>query len=247
MRFARCSLMLVYLFAVAPAGVVAQSPSRSPQPPLPKNPAKLMQLAAQQNGLEGAGVHPWYVHATWRIDAWQNHPALQGAFEEWWSGPGNYEAVYSAPNFRRTLVVTPQGASSSGDAQFPDPVLRLIDPLLRSPAPSAAKLQSIQFTNEKGKDKKIRLRCAGAVPPAGGRPSLGDTDLWFVSHYCFVGDVPAIRMEAAPDFRVVFNSVVRFQGRYVAESIQIARAGLPQLDVQVDDIHVIASASAANE
>lgn len=239
MKIARRSLVLVLFAAVMPAALFVQSQAKSGQPPLPKNPDKLIQLAAQQNGLEGAGMRPWYIHATWRIDAWQNHPGMEGAFEERWSGPENYEAVYSGPNFHQTLVVTPRGSSSSGDEQFPDPVLRLIDPLLRSPLPTAVQMRSIQFTNEKGNDKKVKLRCAGAVAAAERRPSLTDIDLWFISDYCFVGNVPAIRMEAAPSVKLVFNSIVQFQGRYVAESIQIAREGLPTLEVHVDHIHAV--------
>lgn len=246
MRFARCSLALVLLAAVAAQAVVAQSQAGSEaQPPLPQDPGKLMLLAAQQNGLEGPGMHPWYIHATWQIDAWQNQPAMQGAFEEWWSGPENYQAVYSAPGFRQALVVTPHGSSTSGNAQFPDPVLRLIDPLLGSPLPSAAAMQSIHFTNENGKDKKVKLRCAGAASADPRRPSLAGTDLWQISDYCFVGDLPAIRMEAAPNLKVVFNSVVQFQGRYLAESIQIARKGLPTLEVHVDDVHTMEAIPAA--
>jgi hypothetical protein len=37
----------------------------------------------------------------------------------------------------------------------------------------------------------------------------------------------------------LLNSIVQFQGRYVADSIQILRAGLPEVDIHVDNVHTI--------
>jgi TonB family protein len=205
-----------------------------------------MRLAAQQNGLEGKGIQPWYLHATWQLGAWKDRPAIQGIFEEWWAGPKRYKALFTAPGFHQTLFVTPAGPSIAGDPQWPDPVLRLIDPLLRSPLPSLSSLASIRFTNQDAKEKKVRIRCAAVVPGTGPRPFLDANNLWLVSAYCFTGDLPALRMETGPDLQIVFNSFALFQGRYIAQSIQIFRTGLPDLDIHVDTFNTVGHSTPAS-
>jgi len=210
---ASCHLALApALLAVVAVSLPAQTAAPATLPPLPKGAAALMQIAAQQDSLVGSGMEPWYIHATWQISGSKENPAIRGVFEEWWSGPKTYKAVYTAPNFRQTLSVTASGRSVSGDTQWPDPVLRLIDPLLRSPLPSPSRIPSIRFINRKLKDRKIRLRCAAVAPGTEPRPSLESTYLWFVSGYCFIGDLPAVRMEVAPDLQVLLIPLCSFSG-----------------------------------
>lgn len=241
MRLTGRSIAFLLAVFIASLGAPSQTQGQA-RSSLPGNPVKLMRVAAQQNGLEGSGIQPWYIHATWQVAAWKGNPAIQGTFEEWWTAPGNYRAVYAAPHFHRTLSVTASGPSVTGDAQWPDPTLALVDPLLRSPVPSPSRIRSIQFTDQKLEIKGVRLRCAAAFESE-ARPPLNDNSLWFVSDYCFAGNLPAIRVEAAPNFQAYFNSVVLFQQRYLAEFIQIFRPGLPNIEIRVDAVHTTSSGS----
>lgn len=246
----KCSYRLILssaLLLVTTATARAQAGDAAAPQPLPKNADALMRLAAEENGLEGAGIQPWYIHATWQLAAGKESPAMQGTFEEWWSSPEHSKVTYSGPGFHPVLDITPAGASMDGEAQWPDPVLRLIDPLLRSPLPSPSRLSSLKFANNNAKDKDLRLRCAAIATGSEERPSLYNTDLWFASNYCFSGNVPAIRVETDAQFDVIFNSIVRFQGRYLAESIHVARSGLPALDIRVDEVRTTHDATASPE
>lgn len=244
MKLAGRLFALLLLALILPAAGFAQSSAAQPAA-LPKDPAKLMQLAAQRNGPEGKEIRAWYLHATWQIAAWNNDAALQGTFEEWWNGPNQYRAAYTAPHFARTLSVTASGRTATGDTQWPDPVLALIDPLLRSPLPSPSQILAMHFTDQELKIKGVSLRCAGVDSGTTSRPHLDNNTLWFLSDYCFAGELPVVRVEAAPNFQAYFNSVVLFQQRYLAESIQVFRQGLPELDIHVDDVHTIEPAPSA--
>jgi hypothetical protein len=88
------ALALPVVFSTA---ALAQTPT-SPTPPpastqsdtqtpaqsyLPTDPAELLQLAANSNGLHGARAKPWHLHATWKSLDPSDHVADQGTFEEW--------------------------------------------------------------------------------------------------------------------------------------------------------------------
>lgn len=240
MNFPVRGAALLVLAPLLSTAVFARPRTQSRKPSqLPKAASSLMQIAARQNGLDREKMEPWHVHAAWQISASKRAPAMQGTFDEWWTGPHQYKAVYLGPDFHQTLTVTPDGSATTGNAQWPDLVLRLIEPLVRSPLPPPAQLRSTQFANWRTRAKKVRIRCAIVVPGTEPRPPLERVNLWFVSDYCFAGTLPAIRMELAPNFKAIFNSIVLFQGQYFAKSIQVLRKGLPTLSIHVDDIQTI--------
>src|SRR5690242_19961126 len=55
-------------------------------PAIPKDPNKLMLLAAKVNGL-GSLARPWHVKAEFQTFDPDGKPKDKGTFEEWWAGP----------------------------------------------------------------------------------------------------------------------------------------------------------------
>ena len=55
------------------------------------DPARILELAANQNGLTSPDLKPWYLKATYSTFDEHNQPRDAGTFEEWWVSPTKYK------------------------------------------------------------------------------------------------------------------------------------------------------------
>lgn len=115
-------LLLAFLLAiVSTATCTAQSGTAASAPPLPKDPAALLALVAQHNGLNGPSLKPWHIRATYQLYDAKGNPTEKGVFEEWWNSPKEYKLSFSRPSYHMQLVVNAKGTFISGDDVIPYP------------------------------------------------------------------------------------------------------------------------------
>ena len=116
-RTTRVLLLLVCLFApfILAFSQTAPIPMRSGSP---KDPAALLALARNQNGLEASGLQPWHIRVTYRTFDDAGQPKGTGVFEEWWAGPKQYKQSYTGKGFTQTDYVTDTGTYRTGEANF---------------------------------------------------------------------------------------------------------------------------------
>lgn len=241
---------LLFLTWCLPSAALAQqsqpapSPAQTTSPALPSDPAALLQLASQVNGLHGADLQPWHVRATWQTLDEKGQPNEQGAWEEWWAGEKKYKTVYKSADVDRTTYGTENGRYVAGGPdkvpwQFAT-VERLVQyPVVMLKSTSAMKPNLSMNDIQQG---PAHLTCAlqGMVTPDGTpievrRPDGTSRQLEFRD--CFSTDLPAIRAEeTSQGSQTVFNSIVRFQGRYLAKKIRYVGAGGVETDISVDAI-----------
>ena len=230
MKLARRLFAPVLSLSLLIAPLCAQQPSPAP---LPKDPAALMQLAWQQNGLHDPSLHPWHIRAAWAtVVNPGGPPGDQGVWEEWWAGDHQYKVTVTAPGFQQTRYVTDRGAFIAGDAKWPAEPLGLVQEMLLMPVPDWALLSSIKLTILKHKEHNVTLICAA---PQSRYGQIGP----FLPQYCFTGGLADIRILALPGMNVLFNSTALFQGRYVAQSIRIVRPAYRDIAIQVEKLESI--------
>ncbi|HKO13478.1 MAG TPA: energy transducer TonB [Acidobacteriaceae bacterium] len=230
------------LASLLPRSIPAQQTASTP-PSLPKDPVALLQLAWQQNGLHGADLQPWHVHATWTDVDDKGQATSTGTWEEWWAGENKYKIRYISGSFQQSLFVTDHGAFATGSADAPNWEFELIQDAVISPVPDPQRLLKSSWHENRQKRGVVEITCARqfALPPL---PSLGASDSG--DQYCFADELPVLRVYVRDDEEISTDSLIRFQGRYLARKIRILQAGLPETDIALDEIERMPSVADAD-
>ncbi|HTV81046.1 MAG TPA: energy transducer TonB [Acidobacteriaceae bacterium] len=198
-----------------------------------------MQLAWQQNGMHGPGVQPWHIRATWQIvddkGRPDGKPGDEGSWEEWWAGPGLSKTIYgpaanAGADGPSSQAVT--GAAGKAPEYWID---SFISDLLLNPAPSAEELAHSRLKGSRTKNGHVKLDCVTAT-------ANFPTD-YAIKKFCFADGVAALRIEENPVVGLALNSIVEFQGRYLARDIRVYRVGMPAIEIRVDPIEALDSAT----
>ncbi|MGC2639293.1 MAG: energy transducer TonB [Acidobacteriaceae bacterium] len=204
----------------------------------------MMNLAWQLNGLHDPSLKPWHLRATWQTLDDKQQPLAQGTWEEWWAARGKYKLSVTAPGFQQTEFVTDHGSFVLGDQHQPNQPIGLIDEMLLTPTPDWTPVSDVKLQVVRHKEGSAMLTCAARRLDAPMGYIESGTPL---PQYCFTGDIPAIRLAAySGGMQVVFNSIARFQDRFLAQNIRITRRGQPELDIHVDALATLAAVSDAD-
>jgi TonB family protein len=199
--------------------------------PAPQNPSAFLRDAAAANGLHGDSLQPWHIHASWQTLDAQKNIVNQGAFEEWSAGPRARIAL-SANGYQQTRYVNGQEIFFTGsDAPSPDNIFGLLEDAIRLPLPSPAANLKIAPVRQ----GSLELQC---VSTNSGTPDPSALPGRLASAYdaCFTGDPPVLRMEAGIEVQALFNSLVRFQDRFLARDVRFVEPGGRQTEIHFDVI-----------
>jgi len=198
------------------------------------DPAQLLALAAQLNGLDGPDVKPWHVKATYETFDNEGKSKTTGTYEEWWVSAKEYKRSYVFPGFSQTDYITEKGLLRSGSPDW------LEDAAMRIPLdlfwPMATSFQNYALDSH----DQAHLRCVTLR-------QLVKDDPVFVSvkpgMYCLDADKPALRVKISSDsvYQALYNNLLLFQNHYVARNIQITRGNKPLLSIHVENIESLAA------
>lgn len=253
MKPARSFASLVLACLAVPA-LAAQTPAASPAQTLPADPAALLQLASQVNGLHGSDLKPWHARATWQTLDDQKQVKDQGTWEEWWAAEKKYKITWKSATVDRTFYGTDHGRyfaqRTDGTSWQFATVERLIQtPVIASDFAAPMKTTRQAFDMQQG---NVPMHCAVQAPlQSDGQPVMV-FDQNRKSHpmefrYCFSGDLPAVRAERVSDGgQTVFNSMIRFQGQYLAQRVRSVGAGGTETDISLDLVEPIGTVADAD-
>ena len=236
-----CRALALSLFPIATA--FSQSPATAAA--LPSDPAALLKLAAQVNGLHGDGLQPWHVHATWQTKD-SDKIVGRGTFEEWWAAPHKFKVAITSAEGSRTTWDNGNGQYQLRSANLVAPQATRVQGLIVEPIRDASMLAGIrtQFETVHEKKKEPDLDCAREnIVNEGGKPvylidSMGERRPRGLQ-YCFGDGLAAVRTRYDGFSRAAFNALVRFQGRFLARQILFDYGIGPVTEVSVDTIETL--------
>jgi TonB family protein len=209
--------------------------------PLPSDPAALMELAHNKNGLAGPGIRPWHVHGTFRSYDEKGKSENEGIYEEWWLSPSRYKRSFSSSSLTQTDIADGTDLFRDGQQDWPhgDEIAlreRLINPVLSDDALKPYTLQ--ERTQPAGSSKAV---CVLMLYPVRANLNLS-SDYFPVS--CFESTIPLLRVSSTGrSTKVIYDQFVNFQGHYFAKKVQIYAGTKLQAELTLDAVKLIANPS----
>jgi TonB family protein len=210
---------------------------------MPKDPAALLNLAANSNGLGGSGMKPWRLKASFEIFDEQDAVSEQGTIEEAWAGEHQSKTTYTVGTDSETdydsakgMLRTVTGKPSLGQAI--NVLAQFLQPIANEQTRSH---WSLDIENHDAGKLKVDCVVVKAFnSPSGSHQISGPK-------YCLDTDKPALRASVQPfgGFQVLFNNIRTFQDHYVAGEISELRNGKRFLSAHLSSIEPIDSVNVA--
>lgn len=215
-----------------PPGDAARHNATSPapsMPAMPTDPASILALGSKLNGLEAAGVSPWHIKATYQTFDTKGKLSGSGTYEEFWFSDKSYKRAYASPTFSQTDYATDRGLYRSGNQDWPGRQESEVRMYLAAPIPAQLGGLNAQLKKDNLPIGAAHLECV----------TLKSSHvLPMDSAYCFEQDRPMLRLVLSPDglSQTVYNSVVAFQGQFIARDVRVTYQNKPELAIHVEEI-----------
>jgi TonB family protein len=220
--------------AAAPLPTQATAPDNAaPAAAMPSEPKELMLLAAKTNGLTGDDVKPWHLKASWKMLDKKGSITDQGSYEEFYVRPTKFKRIFAGKAFTQTEYGTEKGIMVSGSKDpLQDPLVQIhnefADPMMRP--------DSIQRTSFKLKQREVGNMMFDCLTP------ITTAEVPYEVTWCLDTGKSILRISAPPQgAQIVHNSIVRFQGRYIAKELQFVYQSNTILIANLDSIELLTS------
>jgi TonB family protein len=208
------------------------TPTAAPaDPPMPKDPNALMQLAARVNGLGSPDMKPWHLKANYQTFDADGKPKEQGVFEEWWASPEKYKISYTSPSFNQVQYRNGEKFWKTGDSGWVPFRDDMVEQYLVDPLRMAADTDKVPYTIANRQLGKVSLVCAGPDASRSDKPVYGET-------FCFDDDKPILRVEQSSVF-ALFNDIIRIENHYIDKQILVEDSTHPILKVDVTTLEFL--------
>lgn len=199
---------------------------------MPDKPEDLLTLGAQVNGLQGPGVKPWHIKATYQDFEFGD----SGTFEEFWYSDKKYKRTFTEKEFSQTDFGTSQGVFRLGDQNWPGVVEMIVRNALVEPIATGSDLAPYHLKITTQSVNHQRFVCATEGISPDDDPSHLLQGAVITRSFCFESQRPELRYEAlafGPDF-MLFNNVALFQQHCIARDIELKNTSGNQLKIHVD-------------
>jgi hypothetical protein len=210
---------------------------------VPQDAKELLLAAAQVNGLDDPGLKPWHILVSFDKYDEDGDNVDSGTYEEFWVGASQYRLTYTSQDFAQTDFATENGLFRTGNEKWPGELqTRVRDEFVR---PMFREL-NLRFAKPEKKMRdfgKLQLPCV-MLRGTGGNMVVSDNGL---AAFCFEPNSLMLRyskggMAAGTVWdQIVYDRIVRSQGRYVAGDIQVMRGGKPFLKLHLEKLESIPS------
>jgi hypothetical protein len=233
----RCTCLLTALLATPLLSVQSQATSSE----LPSDPAALLSLGHDKNGLDGANIRPWHIHGTYHQYGKKGLVEEAGIYEEWRISPSKYKRMFAGKNFSQIDYADGQGLARAGAQDWPSGPEMLLRETLIDPLPDPAQWKDFQLVKQSMPVGQTALECVAMTYPV--RPDLrvnGDT----FPTACFDPKIPALRIySSGSGYRATFDSFVAFQGHYLPKQVRIFTNGELMAELTLDTVEGLKDAS----
>ncbi len=205
---------------------------------MPKDANAAMQLASRVNGL-GSLDKPWHLKADYQTFDADGKPKDKGVFEEWWAGPEKYKVSYTSNSFTQTLYWNDGKGWITGDPGWPPTPQEMVRQYLVHPLPDAAEVAKQKYFAVDQKAGQLPLKCLkqGIAPQFVGDEAPHESAGPWTPSICLMPESPIMRVEN-PDMTlfVLFNDILRLDGRYVAGQVAVEDAKASIVNANVTEL-----------
>lgn len=183
------------------------------------------------NGLESTDLRPWHVVVTYDQFDEDGDNVHSGTFEEYWAGPQKYKRIYQSDDFNQTDYGTDKGLFRRGDQKWPDPAQVQVGAEVLDPFFYAATFEDFRARNVESTFSGHTLQCVVLGKNAG----MSDP-----AQYCFEPNGSILRYSRGSGwFQTAYNRIVTFQGRNIAQEVDVTDGGKPYLKLRVNTIELL--------
>lgn len=199
---------------------------------------KWLSREAALNGLQSTELEPWHIVVTYDQFDEDGDNVHSGVYEEYWAGVKKYKRTYKSDNLNQTDYATDKGLYRLGDQQWPDRAQLQVRSEVVDPFSYAATLAGFRGRNVERTFSGYELRCVLFEK---------DSVISNPTQYCFEPDGSVLRYSKGFGwFQTVYNQIVPFQGRSLAQEIEVTDGGKPYLRLHVETIEPISQLDDAN-
>jgi hypothetical protein len=193
---------------------------------------------AALNGLQSTDVQPWHMVVTYDQFDEDGDNVHSGVYEEYWAGAKKYKRIYKSDNLNETDYATEKGLYRLGDQQWPDRAQLQVRSEIVDPFSYAATLGGFHGRNVERIFGDLKLQCVLMER---------DSEISNPTQYCFEPDGSVLRYSKGFGwFQTVYNNIVPFQGRSLAQAVDVTDAGKPYLKLRVETLELISHVDDAN-
>jgi hypothetical protein len=190
-----------------------------------------IQKEAALNGLQSTDLLPWHIMLTYDQFDEDGDNVHSGVYEEYWAGTKKCKRIYKSDNLNQTDYATEKGLYRHGDQQWPDRAQSQARSEVIDPFFYASTLQGFHGRNVERTLSGYKLQCVAIEKDS----SISDP-----TQYCFEPGSSVLRYDRGFGwFQTVYNRIVSFQGRSLAQEVKVTDGGKPYLNLRVDMIELI--------
>jgi hypothetical protein len=190
--------------------------------------ASWLSKEAALNGLQPTDLHPWHIVVTYDQFDEDGDNVHSGVYEEYWAGAKKYKRIYKSDNFNQTDYATDKGLYRHGDQGWPDRAQSQVRAEVVAPFPHAASLQGFHARNLERIFSGYKLQCVLIERDSGISDPM---------QYCFEPESSILRYSRGNYwFQTAYNRIVSFQGRNLAQEVDVTDGGKPYLKLRVETI-----------
>jgi hypothetical protein len=183
------------------------------------------------NGLQSNDLHPWHIVLTYDQFDEDGDNVNSGVFEEYWVGATKYKRIYKSDNLNQTDYATDKGLYRRGDQRWPSRAELQVRAEIIAPFSYAATLEGFHARDAERSFSGYKLQCVLVERDSG----ISDP-----TQYCFEPNSSILRYNRGWGwFQTVYNRIVPFQGRNLAQQVDVTDGGKPYLKLRVETVELI--------
>jgi hypothetical protein len=208
------------------------------------------------NGLQSTELRPWHIVVTYDQFNEDGDDVNSGVYEEFWAGPKKYRRSYKSDSFKQTDYATDKGLFRGGDQRWPNRAESQVRAEVTEPFYYGATLPgqgALAGSAERTFSKNVGVAGGfGAFRARSAERTFNGYTLQCVliekesqivsdpTQYCFEPDGSVLRYSRGIGWnQTVYNQIVPFQGRNIAQEVDVTAAGKPYLKLRVETIELI--------
>jgi len=190
------------------------------------------------NGLQSTDLQPWYIRISYDRYDEDGDNVDSGTYEEFWAGPNKYKRTYEGDNFKQTDYATEKGLFRRGDQRWPTPAELQVRSEVIDPFYYAATLHGFRTRSVEQSFSGYTFQCVVL------ENQLAISGL---TQYCFEPSGHALRYTRGSGWnQTVYNRILSFQGRNIAQDVDVTDGGKPYLKLRVERIETLSNVNNAD-